>query len=79
MSLLGNGLKGGIGTGIGVGIGVALAAPIVIPIMGAVIKPVAKAGLVGGILLYEKSREILGNVVSEVKSATSKVSTASRK
>jgi hypothetical protein len=57
-------LKGfdGGATGIAVGIGTALLAPIVIPLLGEVGKPLTKAAIKEGLLLYEKSKEAMAEV-----------------
>lgn len=59
--LKGFGFDGGV-TGIAVGIGTALLAPIVIPALAEVGKPLTKAAIKEGILLYEKSKEAMAEV-----------------
>jgi len=59
MALWDNGIRGNLMTGLAVGIGAALLAPIVIPAVAAVAKPLAKAALKGGFLLYERGKEAL--------------------
>lgn len=52
----------------GVAIGVALlAAPVVIPMIGAALKPVLKAAIKGGYMLYEGGREIVAEVIEDVE------------
>ncbi len=74
MALFENGLKGNILTGLAIGIGAALFAPQVIPAIAGVVKPIAKAAIKGGLILYEKSREtfaeageMMEDIVAEVK------------
>ncbi len=57
MALLDNGLK--LGTGVAIGLGALILVPAVLPVVGSVVKPIAKAAIKGGILLFEKSRELL--------------------
>jgi hypothetical protein len=58
-----------------VGAGVVLLAPIVIPVVGAVLKPVAKAVIKGGLLAYEgakvsiaETKETIEDLAAEAKS-----------
>lgn len=57
MSFLDNGLKGNILTGLAVGIGATIIAPAVIPVLSRAVKPVAKAAIKSGLILYEKVKE----------------------
>jgi len=57
-----------------VGVGVALAAPIVAPALAAGMRPLAKAVLKGGIMVYDKGAEVfaetgeqLSDLVAEVR------------
>ncbi len=65
MKLFNNGLSGS--TGIMVGIGAVILAPIVIPAVAAVLKPVAKTAIKGGILVYRKSRQAVAEVGESVE------------
>lgn len=65
MALFDNGFKGNIVTGLAIGIGTAIIGPTVIPIIANAFKPVAKAAIKGGVLIYEKGKESLAEV-SEV-------------
>ena len=56
--------KAGVWTGIAIGVGL-LVAPVVIPMIATAARPVAKAAIKGGLMLYEKGREMLAEV-SEV-------------
>ncbi len=74
MALFDNGLKGNIITGLAIGIGTALFAPQVIPALAGVVKPLAKAAIKGGLVVYEKSKEavaevgeMMEDIVAEVK------------
>ena len=58
-----------------VGAGVVLLAPVVIPVVGAVLKPVAKAVIKGGLLAYEgakvsiaETKETIEDLAAEAKS-----------
>lgn len=65
MALFDNGFKGNIVTGLAIGIGTAIIGPTIIPIIANAFKPVAKAAIKGGVLIYEKGKESLAEV-SEV-------------
>jgi F0F1-type ATP synthase membrane subunit b/b' len=74
MGLLGNGLKGNILTGLAIGIGASVLAPVVIPVLANVVKPLAKAALKGGIVLYERgletfaeTKEVVEDLIAEAK------------
>ena len=74
MSLLDD-LKDNVGSGLLIGIGAAVLAPVVLPILASIAKPVAKAAVKGGIMLYEKGKEVAAeaeemfeDIVAEVKS-----------
>lgn len=69
MGLLDNGLKGNVLTGLAIGIGAAILAPAVLPALAGVAKPLIKAAVKGGIVLYEKGKETvaeLGEVVEDI-------------
>jgi hypothetical protein len=55
---------GNLGTGLAIGAGAALLTPVVLPVLGALVKPVVKAAIKGGMLLYEKG-EVLSAEVKE--------------
>jgi hypothetical protein len=62
-------LKGSIVTGLAMGIGAAILAPVVIPVLASVAKPLAKAAIKGGLMIYEKGREVVaeaGEVVEDL-------------
>lgn len=44
------------GTGLAIGAASVLLAPIVLPVLGGVLKSLTKAGIKGGMVLYEKGR-----------------------
>lgn len=67
MALFNNGLKGNILSGLAVGIGAAVIAPAVVPIVASVVKPLAKAAIKGGIMLYEKGREVVAEATEMVE------------
>lgn len=53
--------KGDMWTGLAIGAAIVLA-PVILPVIGAALRPVVKAGLRGGMLLYEKGREVAGEI-----------------
>jgi hypothetical protein len=53
------GWKGNILGGLAIGIGASVVGPVVIPILATVAKPLTKAAIKGGYLIYEKGRETL--------------------
>ena len=57
MALFDNGFR--VGTGLIIGIGAVILAPVIVPVLAVAAKPLIKAGLKGGILLYEKSQEMI--------------------
>lgn len=69
MALFDNGLKGNILGGLAIGIGAAVLAPAVMPVVASIVKPLAKAAIKGGIILYEKGREIVaetGEMIEDI-------------
>ena len=69
MALFDNIIKGNIVTALAIGIGAVILAPIVIPVVASVSKPLAKAIIKGGILVYEKGKEVVaeaGEVVEDM-------------
>ncbi len=62
MSLLSNGMRGNLMTGLGIGLGASILAPAVVPLVGAVIRPLAKAAIKGGLILYERGREMVAEM-----------------
>ncbi len=82
MALFSNGLKGNILTGLAIGIGASVLAPAVIPVLANVVKPLAKAALKGGIVLYEKSletfaetKEVVEDLIAEAKAELAEAKT----
>jgi hypothetical protein len=74
MSIL-NGFKGNIVTGLAIGIGATVLAPAIIPVFAGIAKPLAKAAVKGGIMLYDKgreafaeTREVVEDLVAEARS-----------
>ena len=57
MALFDNGFR--VSTGLVIGIGAVILAPVIVPVLAAAAKPLIKAGLKGGILLYEKGQEMI--------------------
>ena len=58
MGLLDDALKGTVLTGLAIGIGAAVVAPAVLPVLAGVAKPLAKAAMKSGLLLYNRGKEI---------------------
>ncbi len=67
MSLFNNGLKGNILSGLAIGIGATIIAPVVIPILASAVKPIAKATIKSGLMLYEKGKETVAEVSEMVE------------
>ena len=66
-----------------VGVGVALVAPVVVPALAAGMRPLAKAVIKGGVMLYDKGAEViaeageqLSDLVAEVRSEIDATATA---
>ena len=66
-----------------VGVGVALVAPVVVPALAAGMRPLAKAVIKGGIMVYDKGTEVLAeageqlsDLVAEVRSEIDATATA---
>lgn len=83
MGLFDNGLKGNVVTGLAIGIGAAVLGPTVLPVLASVAKPVAKAAIKGGLVLFEKGREtfaevseVVEDLVAEVKAEISEAEKA---
>jgi hypothetical protein len=69
MGLLDDGLKGSVVTGLAVGIGAIVLAPAVLPALAGVAKPLLKAAVKSGIILFEKGKETaaeLSEVVEDI-------------
>ena len=69
--------KGDLWTGVAVGAGL-LAAPLVIPLAWSATRPVLKAVLKGGFMLYETGRQILGDATEGPGREKAKTIEASR-
>ena len=65
MALLDGLFKSNVVTGLAVGIGAAVLAPVVVPTVARAAKPLAKAAIKGGLMLYVSGREMLAEL-SEV-------------
>lgn len=64
MALFDNGMK--LGTGVVVGIGALLLAPVIIPALGAVIRPMARAAIKGGLMVVERTRELAAEAAETI-------------
>ncbi len=80
MGLLDNGLKGNVVTGLAVGIGAVVLAPAVLPALAGVGKPLLKAVVKSGIILFEKGKEtaaelseVVEDIVAEAKAEMAEV------
>jgi Protein of unknown function (DUF5132) len=67
--------KGNIGTSLAVGVGVAVVGPILAPIVGGIVRPVAKAAIKAGMVVFDAGREgvgrlneMSGDIVAEARS-----------
>ncbi len=58
--------KGDVWTGVAIGVGLLLA-PVVIPMIAAAARPVAKAALKCGYMIYEKGGELCAEVAEAVE------------
>ena len=58
--------KGNILTGLAIGVGSAILAPVVIPALSGLAKPLAKAAIKGGLVLYDRSKETIAEVYEMV-------------
>jgi hypothetical protein len=72
MTFFDNGFR--VGTGVAVGIGALILAPVVAPVAAAALRPLIKAGLKGGMLLYQngmemiaETQELFEDLLAEVK------------
>lgn len=75
MGLIDDVAKMGWGPGLLVGICAVVLVPVLIPVVGSVLRPLAKAAIKGGMIAYEKARQVayeakesVEDVVAEVKS-----------
>jgi hypothetical protein len=57
MPIISDLLKGDTGKGLAIGIGAAILAPVAFAVLSGAARPVARAAVKSGILLYEKGRE----------------------
>lgn len=57
-------------TGLAMGVGIVLLAPAVLPMIGAVLKPVAKAAIKGGIMAYETAKVSLAEAKESIEDLT---------
>ncbi len=74
MKILGLDLENGLGTGLLVGVGALLVAPVIIPVLAGAFRPLAKAAIKGGYLLFEKGKvigaetqEMIEDIAAEAK------------
>jgi hypothetical protein len=61
MAIWNNGVK--LGTGLAIGVGALILAPTVVPAVAAILKPLAKAAIKSGFIIYEKGREVLAETM----------------
>jgi hypothetical protein len=67
MSIFSNGLKGNILAGLAIGIGAAILAPVVVPVLATIVKPLAKGAIKGGVILFEKGKEMAAEAQEAVE------------
>ena len=77
MVLFDNGFK--ISTGLAIGLGAVILLPVAAPVLAAVTRPLVKAGIKGGMILFQKGREamaeaseVLEDMVVEARAELSK-------
>jgi hypothetical protein len=69
MGVVGDVFKGNIVMGLAIGVGAAVLGPVVLPVLAQAAKPLAKAAIKAGMVLYEKGKETvaeLGEVVEDI-------------
>lgn len=69
MAIVDDLIKSESAKGAAIGVGIALLAPVVLPVVAAAARPLARAAVKTGLLLYEKGRETaaeLGEVVDDL-------------
>ena len=66
MALIEDLFKGNAVTGVAVGVGALLLAPGLLPAVGRVVRPVAKAAIKGGMVLYRETLAEFGEVASDL-------------
>ncbi|MBZ0158256.1 MAG: DUF5132 domain-containing protein [Alphaproteobacteria bacterium] len=67
MGLLGHGLKGNIFTGLAVGIGALVVAPAAASVLARTVRPLAKAAIKGGFMLYGTASGVIASVSATLK------------
>jgi predicted tellurium resistance membrane protein TerC len=72
MALFEDVLKGSWGVAL-VGVGVALVAPTVLPAVGAVLRPLAKSAIKGGVMLYDTVKETIAEAGEQVTDMVAEV------
>jgi len=65
MGLFDNGFK--LGTGVAIGLGAIVLVPVLTPLLSAVARPLVKAGLKGGMLLFEKGKEAIAEAAEAME------------
>jgi len=65
MGLFDNGFK--LGTGVAIGLGAIVLMPVLTPLITAVARPLVKAGIKGGMLLFEKGKEAIAEAVEAME------------
>ena len=63
------------GAGLLIGIGAIILASVAMPIVAAAARPIVKAGIKGGLILHQKSRQILAETQEMVEDLTAEVKT----
>jgi len=68
MGLFDNGFR--LGTGVAIGLGAIVLAPTVIPLVGTIAKPLVKATIKSGLILYGKGREMIAETTEVLEDLT---------
>jgi hypothetical protein len=71
MPLFDNGFK--LGVGLAVGVGVLICAPVALPALAAAIRPIAKASIKSGIILIEKTKELMAEAQEKMEDIAAEV------
>jgi hypothetical protein len=66
MALIEDMFKGNVVTGLAIGLGAVLLGPTVLPVIGRALRPVAKAAIKGGMVLYRETFAELGEAASDL-------------
>jgi hypothetical protein len=68
MAFFNNGMK--VGTGLLIGLGAVVLAPVVVPVVAGVARPLAKAGIKGGLIFLDKAKVLAAEAREAVEDIT---------